>query len=307
MNKGKKKTVLKFFGTAIVYFGALALVVALVAMVFHSVQSLEHYNRVYRDPLEVTAVVTRYSKHEDSEGDVDYISHVTYSVNGTAYTVQYESENHESELTPIGTEVNIQVSREDPGRTIKGLRSSGYAAVFLAAAWSFVIPSIWCRGLKRKRSRDVAGMPDTETVERDIRLTIFSGVPLYFWPMLSLACLALLLRYSAATGEWLPYVLVFCALVAVMLLVNAMRKLHALKNRQYLLRRDYLANKESKYDSEDGFQYYLYFHGADGNKWSKTTSEAEYRSIQPGNTVVSVYMPGQKKPFLHYNTAGKVE
>ena len=112
-------------------------------MVVMALDDMAHYQRVWDEPITVDAVITSHDSYEDSEGDIDYYSYASYEIDGDFYEVTYETKNSKKRLTPIGTEVQLQVSPEDPSAKMSALKSSGVAfLIFLSNSYFFVNSAI---------------------------------------------------------------------------------------------------------------------------------------------------------------------
>lgn len=286
-------------------------IIAVVFMLFVSVWilvkgfiSIEHYNRVYMKPVAVTATVTYYDSY-DNDGDTDYRSYVSYEVNGKKYTgIRYEDKGDKSKLTPIGEQVKIEVSPEDPSVTMKALKGD---CLMLWMAWlpCLMVAGLWNFTLKGVRSKGNTGVPDKETLEKDLKLTILSHFAQPLFLTSAIITTVITLRYSGLVPEWLiivPAVLFIALLVVVF---NSIKDIKIVNNEEYTISRDKLVNK--KYEtSEDSATYTLYYRSGD-KEWQTSVSRANYNKAKIGDMVEAVYLPNKKRPLMHYNISGDAQ
>ena len=307
LRSGKTYQMPKWVGVMFIIVAILGTVAIVGSMFFKGIVDLEHYSRVYQNPLRTTATVTRHAVHED-EDDTDYLSYITYTVNGVQYAdIRYEDENRKGELTPVGQRVIVEVSPEDPAVLVKDLLSTRFSTEFSTIMIAFAAAAGWQSWTRRKRSKNLAGAPDQEQMERDLRLTVYGRISLSSWLILAILMGALWWRYPLFIEDWIKYVAVGSLVIWLISLVFALRCLRSIQNQEYRVTRDVLEEKSSSYDSEDGYTYTLTYRSESGTYWSKNTTERIYTIINEGSGVIAVYMPGKKKPLLHYDLWGNAE
>ena len=289
-----------------ILFGLLLAVVVLVGMRSGFIHA-EHYRRVYQKPLEVEAVVAYHEVESDSEGSDDYLSYLSYTVNGVKYTgVLYENKGSKSSLTPVGTQVTIQVSPENPGKTLSSIRKKAANTIYFTFAILFVSISLLLKRLiTRGQTKGMRHKPDSETVERDARLQIWGD---FRWKLYLLVCVGLgvmCLYYPMIFKEDAAQpIMGISAVLLVIRSVKLCRMLGCLKRQEYRLMRNELINKSVHEDSDSGTTYTLQF-GNEQGSWSKNVSLEVFNRVEVGQAVYALYFSEQdKKPFLHYDENG---
>ncbi len=269
-----------------------------------SFNNLEHYRRVYQDPVTVTATVTKHSVDSDSDGDT-HKSHVTYIVDKVRYVdYTYESKSSESMLTPVGQQVEIQVSPEDPSVQINTLKVGIFGACICLVSVALGLALLYGAVIRRMRSNILYAECRSDAIKRDLRLTVAAreGIP----------CMSLCLMFLILLYLRYPFVFVDSPLIAVAVIVfvvllciffKTIRDLTRIKNDNYEIRRDILVDKKIESDSEGGDSYVLYYESR-GRKWHKTVSVKKYTLAEVGDCITAVYFKKSKKPVLHYNRIG---
>ena len=286
----------------LIVVAVLALAVFGIGGTIYALTALEHYNRVYETPLTVKATVTEYDDYDD-EGDTDYRSYVSYFVDGVQYDhIQFEDKDGKDQLTPLGTVVDLQVSPENPAKTISDLRSDGMFLLFTILPIGFFPAAIWRTLIHGRRNKHLLSVPDTETVEKDARLTILGRFSLLLWPTLAAGYGAAALRYPAVFGTVVRIIVAACAIIWLWCVILAIRDRRLIAHGEYELRRDTLIYKRIDEDS-DSISYELTYRTAD-REWTSSTSRHLYDLATVGDTITSVYLPKRKKPLLHYDRFG---
>ena len=283
-----------FFGGSVIYF-----------FVWKPAADLEHYLQVRENPITVKAVVTDHESYDD-DGDTDYRSYVTYTYNDVRYDkITYENKDEEEDLTPLGEEVDLQVSPKDPGQQISKLKNSGWGVV-LMGIWllSFGLAGAYVLVQRLRLSGKNGGTPDTETICHDIKVMILSR---FFRPFLLLCGIgygAAYWRYSVVFGKIPLIVAMISGVLWLYCMYTTVRDLRWAENGEYELRRDVLVDKEESSDSEGNSSYVLYFEG-NGKKWKTGTKAKNYEQAQIGDVVTAAFLPGKKKPTVYYGRNGR--
>ena len=284
-------------------FAVLFVVAVLVAgfwMVVRGFTALEHYSRVYKNPLVVTATVTSYGTYDD-EGDTDYRSYVSYEVDGKKYEkIRYEDKDYRSDLNPIGTQVELKVSPEDPSSTISSLKSDTIMLVGFFFVLS-IAAALWNIGISNMRSKKNSAIPDTEVLEKDLKLTVLGRFSLAIWILVSVLLFVLVWRYPVIMPRWISVAAVVCLILWLISVFKAARDIRLINNAEYEIRRDVLIDKN--HDSSDGDTYELTYKSQD-KEWKTTVTKEVYHNTQKGDTVVAVHLPGKEKPLIHYDVSG---
>lgn len=283
----------------VLMLAAFAVVVFFVAV---PVISLEHYNRVYQNPLTVTATVTVHDDYDD-EGDTDYRSYISYQAGGRSYSdIQFEDKDTASELTPIGTQLQVQVSPEDPGRLISELEGEGRMLIFSAPMLMYILSGLAGMLIRNRRSRGICGTPDRETIARDLKLTILGRMSHFFWFLIGAGYLTMWWRYPAVYQKKTLIAAAVCGVTWLWCVFRDIRDDAKVRHQEFEVRRDELVQKEYIPDSE-GDTYRLHYRSGE-RTWSRDVSERYYNSVSEGAKILAVYLPGEKKPSLHYDLDG---
>ena len=281
---------------------AAALILFFIYGILKPVQALEHMARVRENPVEVTAVVTHHRELE-SDDDVDYYSYICYEAEGVFYEdIRYESKSYRQDLTPVGTVVTVQVSPEDPGTLLSELQGHGNSILYTIPFWNLLF-SLWVGYLIRLgRSKGLGSTPDQDTIRQDLRLTILarSSRLFFMWVAVGYACVGV--KFRGLVEDWVLPGAAVCAVICAVLLRNSFKDLNRIREGNYQLHRDELVEKNFVEDSE-GDTYTLIYRSGE-NIWTKATNKRHFDSVTEGSVVLAVYLPGTKKPVMHYDLDG---
>lgn len=280
----------------------LGSIVLIIGFLVEPITQMEHYNRVYKNPVTVQATVIKHDDYDD-DGDTDYRSYIFYRVGDTMYAnIRYEDKDKQSDLTPIGQTVEVQVSPEDPTKLISSLVSDGQLLVVTIPLFSIMMSLVLHILIIRKRSNKLPGTPDRETIVQDILMTIRGRMFRFFWILVSVGYLLLCWRYPSQFQHKTMIAASLCGAAWLWCVCRDMRDSRIAKRQEFDIRRDTLVQKEYIPDSE-GDTYKLHFRSGD-KYWDTNVSKRYFDSMSEGSTVLAVYMPGKKKPMLHYNVFG---
>ena len=278
---------------------------SLVFLIIPGVKIMEHYNRVYENPLCVEATVTNNKAVDDGEGHTEYESYITYVVNGVTYQgVHYKTVNRQEQLTDIGQIVSVEVSPEDPGVLVSKMlgRAGGY--LMMGLILFTMLFSAECTAVLRSRcTRGLVGAPDDDIIERDAKWIIWSNPWNYiFFYIFSLA-LFCWLRYGAWVHVCVGIVAIVAGVLLAVCLFVALHRSNRVRNREWELRADKLVRKDKVSGGDEGDTYYLYFQ-SDDKDWKTATTEADYNATQVGACRWVVHLKGRKKPIVYYDVYG---
>ena len=250
-----------------------------------SVVRAEEYRRVYDNVLSLTAIVTKHDSYwesgdEHQSGETRYRSYVSYVANGVRYTEEYENESKEKYLTPVGEQVTIQVSPENPQRRVSELWGFSIAMPLILIPMSAFIAPVWRYMLRRRRNS--CGTPDQETVERDLRLTVWGRYSLCFWLLLAAGWGIIYWRYQAVLGIWVLILAVIASAMWIWCLARVIRDLHNVTNQAYTQKR------KTKQVTEQS---------------AKDSNAAT--TLQKTQSTLEIYLPKRESPVLCYDINGK--
>lgn len=266
-------------------------------MVVMALDDMAHYQRVWDEPITVDAVITSHDSYEDSEGDIDYYSYASYEIDGDFYEVTYETKNSKKRLTPIGTEVQLQVSPEDPSAKMSALKSSGVAfLIFYTLLAAPVALAVRWIGSYKKGS----GCPDYDTVRKDIKRQICTRYLLYFLPLLVLGYSLAYWQYPMTIWVAAPIAAVFCVGIWVWQLRLAIRDIGVVNAGEFELRQTVVVAKKAETDS-DGDTTYILIYSSGDKKWSASVGYKVYERAVVGDRTWAAFLPGKEKPTVHYN------
>lgn len=287
------------FGALVVGILLALIVLAIVGEFVVQMGEMEHYRRVYRKPLYVEAMVTRYEEGDDSTD-----AYVDYMANGLMYKdVFYESKWDVAELPPIGDTVRIPVSPIDPSKSLEDLEKSKYMSMFLMTFLLMCMAFAWLAVMQSRRSKGVVGMPEPEVLQRDLRLTIYGRFWLAFWVLFTIATVLMYLRYRMILGGVMLLSTIAGAVMSVVCASRVSRDLGYLKAGDYVVKRDVLVDKDVYRHRRCGRTYRLWY--SSGNtKWPSSVTPHYYHEARLGDTALAVYLPGKKQPVLHCDRQG---
>ena len=272
-------------------------------MVISPFISAEHYISAASDPLTVTATVTKHDSYDD-DGDTDYRSYVSYTVNGTQYiNLKYEDKDNKSDLTALDKEVQLQVSRKDPSKQISRLKNTGSGVAIFSPALALVLAMGWKAVLRGRRSKDVFCTPDNEQIKKDAKLSVIGRCGPAFWLLCGLLYGFISWRYISVTGEWVIAAMIVCSVCFLWRLIVMLRDFGVVDREEFELRQDVLMGKEIR-SGEDSDSYVLIYR-SNGGTWEKYTNKKYYEQAKKGDAVQSVFLPNKRKPLLHYDSWGK--
>jgi hypothetical protein len=281
----------------------VAIAVAMGVFLMKPIQASEHYLQVWKNPVTVTATVTDYDSYDD-DGDTDYKSFISYDYNGVHYeNIQYENRDDREDLTPLGTQLSIMVSSKDPSKSIEQLKKTGKNLNLGMGMVALILAAVYHGLQKRRLSKDLLGTPDADTVQRDLKIKIIGRMGYVFWLLSALVYGVAYLRYSMVLGNIPLIVAVVCCVFGLGGLKNVIGDNRKTSNKEFQVSRDVLVDKQISTDSDGGDTYRLYYESGD-RKWDTGTSKKNYYQVSVGDTVVAVYLEGNKKPTLHYDHQG---
>lgn len=312
MNKTERK---KTDSKASIIFAivvGILLIFAPIMMIISAVDTLkdmEHYQRVYQDAITVTATVSAHDSYidesEDYVTDTDYRSYVSYVVDGKKYShVEYEDKDTKDKLTPVGTQLELQVSPEDPSVLLISLKSGIVMLIIASFLLSGGLSTVYKTVISNKRSKEIHSTPDRETIQKDMKLSVQAQFGRPFWLLLLAFFIFLCLRYPAVVGNLGMLLVAVSGVCWLIFMCITIRDYKRIKNENYEIRRDVLIEKKCIPDSE-GDTYKLIYRSGE-KTWKKTTNKESYEKATEGDTVMSVYLPKKKQPLLHYDINGTV-
>lgn len=296
---GSKVATSLLIGLCVLFVGFLVAGVCsslISTMVLSPFSDMEHYRQVWQDPISVTATVTDHRSYND-DGDTDYTSYITYSYDGTRYTdYEYENRDNKEDLTPIGTTVTVQISPKDPSRQISQLKSSSNIVPFVLFLLFLGLSSVY--SLVQRQALSYAVLPDTQTICRDIKIKVRSRMARPFFLLCILGYGFLYLRYSVLFGI-IPLMISLAAAAGwLFCMFTTIRDYRRADRGDYELRRDVLVDKKDFSDAESSSYILCYKSGE--RTWKSSTDFGTYNRAKIGDVTVAVYLPGKKKPIVHY-------
>ncbi len=285
--------------------GSIALAVLssmIYTMILQPCLDIEHYRQVWQNPVSVSAVVTRHNSY-DNDGDKDYRSCVSYTYNNTHYQdYPYENRDKEEQLTPIGTEVTIQISPKDPSRQIAELKSHGKMLPFSIVLIPLVIAALYMLLQRLMLTKAGADTLSAETIQKDTKLLIRSRMLRPFLLQCIIIYSFIYWRYSFALG-WLPLIVAAVSCAGwLFCMYTTIRDYRCVESENYTIRQDVLINKKEITDA-DGTTYVLEYRN-NKKTWTTSADLRAYNRACIGDTVLAVYLPNKKKPLLHYDRNG---
>lgn len=265
---------------------------------------MEHYQRVCKKPLTVTATVTKHDTYEDSDDDTHYDTYISYVAEGVEYkNILYSSESSEKKQIPMNTQLEVDVSPEDPSALLSNLRATATIVYLFAPITLSLIISIYVSLLPCLRSGSLTDTKDTEIIVKDMKLTIMSRFFRPFSFILTVYFFFLCVRYPDINLIKTAIAGAVCCIVWLWRLYRTICDFRYIKNEEYEIRRDVLESKRISSDSNDGAVYCLTYRSGE-KTWEHKTSRKHYYDAETGDKITAVYLPGKKKPLLHYDKNG---
>lgn len=267
------------------------------------VMNCQEYSEVYKDPVWVEATVTLHDEYEDSDGDTDYYSYVSYTVDGVYYkNVDFETENTRSDLTPCGTKLRLAVNPRNHAQLLMNLAQPGVVAVTGTAVAATLAAILWV--LRRRRlSKEAYLLNDDEVIKKDIKAAISARFfrPLWFFATVMMAALCVL--YPMIFGKWFIVYAAVLAVFWVICIIRAIKDMGMCARGEYTIHNDRLVDKHENTDS-DGDTTYTLCYAADDREWSTSTTRKKFEKAVIGTVIKAVYLNGRKKPIVHYDDDG---
>lgn len=265
---------------------------------------MEHYQRVCKNPLTVTATVTKHDTYEDSDDDIHYRTYISYVAEGVEYKdIKYSSVSDKKKQIPMNTQLEVDVSPEDPSALLSDLKSTAIDAYVFAPITLFAIISIYVSLLTCLCSGSLTDTKDTEIIVKDMKLTIMSRFFRPFSFILTVYFFFLCVRYPDINLSKTAIAGAVCCIIWLWCLYRTIRDFRYIKNEEYEIRRDVLESKRISSDSNDGAVYCLTYRSGE-KTWEHKTSRKYYYDTETGDKITAVYLPGKKKPLLHYDKNG---
>lgn len=267
------------------------------------VMDCQEYSEVYKDPVWVEATVTLHDEYEDSEGDTDYYSYVSYTVDGVYYkNVDFETENSKSDLTPYGTRLRLAVNPRDHSQLLRNLARPGFVTVMGTATAAALAGGLWA--LRRRRlSKEAYLLNDDEVIRKDIKAAISARFFRTCWFFAAVMMVALCVVYPMIFGKWFIAYAAVLAVFWVICLIRAIKDMGMCARGEYTIHNDRLVDKHENTDS-DGDTTYTLCYAADDREWSTSTTRKKYERAVIGTVIKAVYLNGRKKPIIHYDDEG---
>ena len=111
---------------AIWFLGSILILVLLFFLFFiYGIYDCYTYTQISDKGVTVEAIVTSYYKSTDPEDGTEYHSYITYTYEGKEYKKLYQTKYSESNLTPIGETVYLEIHPHDPEYTPDGIKFTG--------------------------------------------------------------------------------------------------------------------------------------------------------------------------------------
>ena len=147
------------------------------AMIVMGVQSAIQYTRLHDKAITVEAVVTKHASESDDNGE-DYVSYISYSVNGVEYeNIRYEKRDTEDSLDPIGSTVTIKVNPENPEELMSDIRfDARFSLTAAPAIILFGLVAFIKSGIVERSEDYVVDTVDEEGIEHCFKTTIKNRV-----------------------------------------------------------------------------------------------------------------------------------
>lgn len=277
---------------------SLILLVAIVLFLRGGIRNGEQYLKSSANAATVHATVVRIEEDWDSEDGTKYKAMMRYTYAGKEYEHHYKTySTYDKAAAMLDKTVTLTVDPEHPNETIEDIRSSCVdccvTAMILLSSMVFLLGTfVKCSNV------DTYGW-HMETVAQDLPKAVFSK-NMFIVPLIpALGGAALLSRYYDAAGG-LVFLAEGAALIgSAVMLKNYLRKMKLVREGRYILRRDYFVSKRFQYDSDGPDRYYVTFTNGQ-NTWEENMGKRLYDILEPGDTIDTVYLEGEKKPIMRH-------
>lgn len=261
------------------------------------------YEKVYLNPIIVQGTITEHSEYEDSEGDTTYYAHITYTVDGKKYTIEYDSSGSESKLPALGTKHTISVNPDNHSELINKITNSKNAIFILPffIAGIIIIVCILAREKLLKKNKD----DYEDKIKRDIKTVILTRRSDKIFTVLAIGAAALYLRFPFVFSKAIIITAAVFLLIAGIFIFRNIKCLNLIKNDEYTIVKSTLYNKRIQ-SGEDSDTYFLHYRDTE-NEWTCTVPQKKYDTAVIGTSVKTVYLNGIKNPLISYDTDGTIK
>lgn len=291
----------------VIILGILLLIILLVfiGLFIKGLADCREYAQVYKDPVYVEAIVTKHTKHEDSEGDISYQSYVSYTVDGRTYkNVSYESESLKSKLTPVSTQITLAVNPNDHGVLMEKLANGSLMVLICGIILIIALTAALQTLRKRKVSRQLSVRADRQIVTRDLCRFIMARFFRVLWLFITIFLLYLTFRFPMLYGKSCLIAAAVTGTFWLICMYTTIRDFHRVKNGEFEIHWDVLVSKEEKEDSDSDPVYILHY-GSANRRWKQIVDSSAYHKARVGQvSLQAVYMSGNIKPVLYYDSDG---
>lgn len=281
-----------------------------VTSIFIGIQSAIQYTELIDHAITVDAVVTKHDKISD-DNDYDYVSYVSYTVNGVEYKdIEYETNDIESQLDPIGTTVKIKVNPENPEESMADIRSSAFACLVPLPSMAILGLIAGIKYLKTERSEDyVIDVVDKESIVQCFQNIMKTRIirPFFFTITIYYVMLTLVFPIVFST----PTLAYISIAVYVYFLGKDLFRLICLKTSRYTLCKGRFEEKFETLNEDKETVYWIkyYFPDLKESKYN-SVSYGEYQSVNERDRSYLVFFPNViniDKPILNfYEINGKI-
>lgn len=232
------------------------------AMIVMGVQSAIQYTRLHDKAITVEAVVTKHASESDDNGE-DYVSYISYSVNGVEYeNIQYEKRDTEDSLDPIGSTVTIKVNPENPEEFMSDIRF--YAHFFLTAAPAIILFGLVAfikSGIVERSENYVVDTVDEECIKHCFKSTIKNRVLRTFFFVFTVYRLLLTLVFPLVFNS-LTLAYITAAVFLVLLGIDLIR-LMCIKTSRYSICMGEFTEKYATTNQDNETTYWIKYYFPD--------------------------------------------
>ena len=270
---------------------------------FAGIQSAIQYTRLIDSAITVDAVVTDHSKKSD-DNDYDYVSYVTYTVNGVEYeNIEYRTVDVQDELDPIGTTVRIKVNPENPKESMSDIRSTANLTLWFFPPMAIFAAVAGIVFFKTEHSKDCnVDIVDQESIVQCFRNIMKTRVARPYFFVLTIYFVILTLVFPIVFNT-MPFAFVTAA-VYVYLLGKDLFRLICLKTSRYSLCKGRFEEKFETLNDDKKTVYWIkyYFPDLKESKYN-SVSYGEYQSVNERDRSYLVFFPNEiniDKPILNF-------
>ena len=255
------------------------------------------YNRAEKVAVTVRAEAYEYRKVDD-EGDIDYRVYLRFTYGGKNYSVGHKTYDTEADAEKmLGKTVELRVNPEDPREQIDDMKSPVFGFTFMGLfVWIFAMMLVFER--KRNLYTETYRFA-TEYIELDLNRQLLTNSFLWFAFLSASIILLVLWSFFPSALRHLWFGAVIGGIISLVLFLRWMKDVKKVREGQYYRSRQTVY--DAKIDSGGESTTYVLYMTNGILQWTKSVSPKRFEAARIGDTSLTVFLNGAKKPFLTTN------